>query len=268
MYHLGFVCGFLLSAFLIKHKASIYINIGLFILMTFPVLKFYLPQKAESNETLSIGMLNLLSSNRSADLVHDFIMKENFDLVVFQEVSPFWGRAIKQYSSKYPHYKSVVREGNFGMAVFSKVPLTNLKVSSLCRSGIPTISCLVKWKAQSFQLIAIHPEPPNNQDAFLNRNENFDRVNEIIKLEAFPSIVIGDFNCTSFSTNFNRIRKGTDLKDSRNGLGLQCSWNNDWPLISIPLDHALLSRRLKVIDRRVGSPTGSDHLPVLLKIGI
>lgn len=236
--------------------------------MLIPIAKFYFPKNVASNQTLSIGMLNLLSSNRSAALVHEFIKKENFDVIVFQEVSPFWGRALSQYSSTFPFFKTVVREGNFGMAIFSKIPLTNLKVSSLCRSGIPTISCMVSWESQSFQLIAIHPEPPDDQDGFLNRNETFDQVNEMIKLETLPSMVIGDFNCTSFSTNFKRIKKGTDLKDSRCGFGLQCSWNNDWPLISIPLDHALLSNKLKVVDRRLGKPFGSDHLPISLEIGI
>jgi endonuclease/exonuclease/phosphatase family metal-dependent hydrolase len=58
------------------------------------------------------------------------------------------------------------------------------------------------------------------------------------------------------------------LRDSREGFGLQNSWPAYWPWLSITIDHCLVSRDIRLIDRKVGPDIGSDHYPVLVEVGI
>jgi endonuclease/exonuclease/phosphatase (EEP) superfamily protein YafD len=268
MYHLGGVLILLLLGIITKQKNAIWLNLILAILILFPLFKLYFPVAKSSEHGLKIGAINLLSSNRAINKVINDIQIKKYDIIIFQEVSPFWGKALGQINAQYPYHKSVIREGNFGMAIYSKLPLQNIKVLSLCRTGIPTITCQVKWKNKNLNIIGIHPEPPDDQDGFENRNILFEKVNQIVKSNQGPSIVLGDFNCTAFSLNLKRLTKGIGLKDSRRGFGLQNTWNNDWPFVSITLDHAFATKEISVVSRSVGPENGSDHLPLFLEIDL
>jgi endonuclease/exonuclease/phosphatase (EEP) superfamily protein YafD len=268
MYHLGGLVILLIGGILIKQKSTIWLNIILTFLIIIPLFKFYMPSIKSSENGLKIGAINLLSSNRAiSKVIHDIQIK-NYDIIIFQEVSPFWGNALGQINAQYPYHKSVIREGNFGMAIYSKLPLQNIKVLSLCRTGIPTITCESEWKGKKLNIIGIHPEPPDDQDGFENRNILFEKVNQIVKSNQEPSIVLGDFNCTANSSNLRRLTEGSGLKDSRRGFGLQNTWNNDWPFVSITLDHAFATKEISILSRSVGPENGSDHLPLFLEIDI
>ncbi len=48
----------------------------------------------------------------------------------------------------------------------------------------------------------------------------------------------------------------------------QWSWPASFWLLAIPIDHALVSEDVRVLDRRMGPSIGSDHLPIVLDIAL
>ncbi len=71
---------------------------------------------------------------------------------------------------------------------------------------------------------------------------------------------------TTSKSSFNLF-----LLDSRRGFGVQRSWPTSMKVsilgtMRIPIDHALVSRDVKVLDRRVGPFIGSDHFPIMVDI--
>ena len=72
---------------------------------------------------------------------------------------------------------------------------------------------------------------------------------------------------TSWSPIFSRVLRLGDLRDSREGFGLQPTWSAGLPLLArIPIDHVLVGAEVTVMGREVGRAIGSDHLPVLIDL--
>ena len=84
-----------------------------------------------------------------------------------------------------------------------------------------------------------------------------------------PLLIVGDLNTTSFAPVFGELTEQLNLKDSRQGFGLQPSWpaTSVSPLM-ITLDHVLVSPEIQVINRKTGNHVGSDHLPVYVEIAL
>ncbi|MCU0878609.1 MAG: endonuclease/exonuclease/phosphatase family protein, partial [Pirellulaceae bacterium] len=83
---------------------------------------------------------------------------------------------------------------------------------------------------------------------------------------AEPLVLAGDLNLTEHSPYFRDLLRASGLADTRQGIGIQASWSPRVPLLSLPLDHVLVSRELAVVSRRLGPPLGSDHRPVVVQL--
>jgi endonuclease/exonuclease/phosphatase (EEP) superfamily protein YafD len=112
-----------------------------------------------------------------------------------------------------------------------------------------------------------HTIPPTSSYDFIQRNLQLENINKFVKHQS-NSIIVGDFNCSSFSQNYNRILKKSDLKDSRIGFGLQPSWPTWAPIFYVTLDHILVSKNINIIDRKTLSGFGSDHLPIVMEFSL
>ncbi len=230
---------------------------------------FYLSaNKKSNNSSLKIAAINLWSGNRSHTKVQSYLIQEDFDLILFQEYTPSWDNALRPLNLIYPHSKKEVRSDNFGIALFSKIPFENIDIQRLSKYGLPTIIAKTTLNNQPLTIIGSHPPPPVDPSQFKDRNNQFKKLNAIAKVAEKNSevILLGDFNCTNWSPNFSFLTKETSLRDTRKGFGIQNSWNADWWFLNVPIDHALVSDGLVVLDRKLGAANGSDHAPIELTI--
>ncbi|MEM1009786.1 MAG: endonuclease/exonuclease/phosphatase family protein, partial [Myxococcota bacterium] len=90
----------------------------------------------------------------------------------------------------------------------------------------------------------------------------------IIAQRKGPKMVLGDFNCTSWSPTFQQFLKQSRLLDSRQGWGVQPSWMLHTGLFAIPIDHVLISKEILIHQRQVGEDIGSDHRPISVKFSL
>jgi endonuclease/exonuclease/phosphatase (EEP) superfamily protein YafD len=98
------------------------------------------------------------------------------------------------------------------------------------------------------------------------RNLEFLDLARMIGAEHDPVVLAGDLNSTGWSPRFTDLLADARLRDSRQGFGVQASWPTQFMLLGIPIDHCLVSPEIQVLDRRVGGPVGSDHLPIVIDV--
>lgn len=253
----------------VKLKKEAIAGLVFFLFSGVGLVKYYVPiDQFGSVAEIKILSINLLSSNNNSDEVLDFIINEDPDLVVLQEVNQKWETYLSPLKSMFEFNLTEIREDNFGLVVLSKLELVDPRKIILSNSGVPSFYFKINENSKETHFIATDPLPPIGTDYFNYRNEQFTNLNKMVKTLNGRKVLIGDLNTTSFSPNFGRITEGTSLRDSRLGFGLQPSWNAQIPFISVAIDHVLVSKEIKVTDRRAGADIGSDHFPIIIKIGI
>jgi len=248
-----------------KHETIIS---GVFFLFTLlSISPFYFGKnKTNAKEGLKIGAINLLSSNTDFSAVTKFIHEENFDVLLLQELTPDWERQLDSTLSGFSTKIYEAREDNFGMGMLIKSNPLLLEVMNIGQAEIPSI--IAKMRHENLVIIGTHPLPPVGSEYFDLRNGQFNEINSLVKSIGSEVVVIGDLNSSSYSPNFKKITEGTTLRDSRIGFGLQPSWNALYSWLAVPIDHALVTEGIEVIDRRLGPNIGSDHHPIIIEIAV
>ncbi len=129
-------------------------------------------------------------------------------------------------------------------------------------------------------LIATHPPPPK-PGLFQFRNKQLGEIGQYIKSLSTPVILVGDLNTTMWSSYYKRFIQTTRLVNARKGFGVLPSWPTttsyspysrlpnflSW-LLSIPIDHCLISPEIKVVNTRTGANVNSDHRPLITDLVI
>ncbi|MEW5821371.1 MAG: endonuclease/exonuclease/phosphatase family protein, partial [Cyanobacteriota bacterium] len=81
------------------------------------------------NDNISIMLANILTSNNKYRLVLDLINRESPDIVAIQEVDNIWTDQLSLLKKTYPYYFEHPRTDNFGLSVYSKLPLRNINLN-------------------------------------------------------------------------------------------------------------------------------------------
>lgn len=238
------------------------------LLNTYSVGQLYMgSDNRESQYVLKILCINVLSYNTQYEKVRDLIVNEDPDIVILQEFRMSWQTNLASTMKRYPVQLEVPQVGNFGMALYSRQQINQLRSIQLGKAGVISIIGELKLQGHEMNIIATHPLPPVGQEQFDYRNNQLRALEQYIQASNKDVILLGDLNTSSFSAHFQRLVQGANLKDSRKGFGLLSSWPARVKVMQVTLDHCLVSPDIQVVDRRVGPYVGSDHLPVIVELG-
>ena len=214
---------------------------------------------------LRVMLLNVNSRLGDPERVREVVLKEDPDILVLEEVSYRWAAVMGLLTKSYPQSLIIPREDNFGIALFSKLPLEDRRGVEIGSAGVPSIHAKVRTAGALLHVIATHPLPPGGRDYSLLRNEQLARLPDHVP-RGDPVLLLGDLNVTPWSVHFRRLLHRSGLRDSAKGFGVQPTWPNFNPLLRIPLDHCLHSPDIRIVDRRVGEDVASDHYPLIVDI--
>jgi len=217
---------------------------------------------------LRLVSLNVHTENEHRDLVLKFLQNADADVILLMEVNAAWMQALQPLRTNYAQVIAEPREDNFGIALLSRLPLTNSEVMELGRAGVPTIATTISVGGEPLFLLGTHPLPPGSATYARLRNEQLQEIAALIRRHNVSAIVLGDLNCTPWSPYFTDLLRDSGLKNISSRGGLFGSWPAWLPCARIPLDHGLVSPTLRVIEKRLGPPVGSDHLPLILELQI
>ncbi len=220
----------------------------------------------ENGTPVRIMLSNVYTANSSYDLLRNLVTEEDPDIIVLEEISREWLDNIGALKEKYPYKILCPQEDNFGIGIFSKLPLTSEKVSYWGDYRLPYIEAKVEHCGKHFDIIAVHTVPPMRKDGWLMRNEQILDFAVIAKSKSSPTVLIGDLNVTPWSPVFRKLKRDSGLQDSMKGFGVQASWPVQIFPLRIPLDHCLVSKEIFVKNRKLGGDLGSDHYPVIIDL--
>jgi endonuclease/exonuclease/phosphatase (EEP) superfamily protein YafD len=217
---------------------------------------------------LRVLLLNVDTSNRRCDLVKALIRDKNPHLFVLEEVDDRWIDELRELRASYPHVVFAPREDNFGIALFSRLPLLNSTVIYLGEAEVPSVVAEVEVGNQRVTVLGTHPLPPGSPEYARFRNEQLAAIPKFLSGRKRPVILLGDLNATPWSAYFKRLVHETGLIDSSRGRGIHPTWPANFFPLRIPIDHCLVSPGVKVLNKQVGPNVGSDHLPLVVEVAL
>lgn len=260
------------------------------------IIPWYFPPAVPGGEAPALRclMANVYGDNNQYDRLLDLVAATQPDVLVVVEFTPQWSRALEPLNPLFPHQQQVPRSDNFGLALYSRIPLDNLRVDSFGSPGLPTIVADLTWGDRPLSLYAVHPPPPVSPQGFALRNGMLAHWAETIPQNPQPVVMLGDWNLSPWSPYYGEFLAKTGLHNSSQGFGIQPTWpvagvlpqklqeqtgqgatpgfppRPPWPwgqsLLQIPIDHGLISPGLRSVNFWRGPAIGSDHYPILVDL--
>jgi endonuclease/exonuclease/phosphatase (EEP) superfamily protein YafD len=238
-----------------------------FLINAVPVAGLFLPSSAVAApqaRPLRLMFVNVLRKNPDKTRAIDAMIKADPDVIVAVEVDHLWGGAMQQaLAERWPHGKVADRSDNFGVAIFSKIPMDQIDVFESPGNYVPSLRAEITVGSQKTVVYGTHPFPPMSGFTHQGWQIHMADLARRIQAERLPVILTGDFNSTPWSANYRWFVSQTGLVDSQQGFGPQPSWPTELPYLGIPIDHVLTSKSIRTERRRIGTWNGSDHRPVI-----
>ena len=258
--------GFLLQG----HMAGFLLSLVFLVLNLWLILPIYRRRASHkaSGRTYRLFFANILGTNTNYPKLFMAMRNAGADVILLVEVRPNHLHALLPELTSYPYQFSQPSEDNFGLAIFSRLPLQSAEAVTFDEICTPTLATRLQLDGTSLTLLGIHPFPPKSRAQAARRDHQLAKTAAYIATQPGELLMAGDLNSTSWSSAFQRLVKASHLLDSRQGIGIQPSWPVNNPLLRIPIDHALHTPGITIHARRLGLPTGSDHFPLLLDFSI
>ena len=233
-------------------------------------------QKPIGVRPLKICVVNVLTQNLQHDKVIAVLKDAAPDVIAVLELgTELESRLNKELGDLYRHrITEPSDDGNFGIGLWSKLPMQDEQIFHLTVPIVPSIFAQVNWEGQPVKLFATHPIPPMNSRYFQARNRHLELLSQRIRKQDQSSveaatIVVGDLNLTPWSPWYAKFVADAGLSDCIAGdrwASLTPTWYR-WPLFpfGLVLDHGFCGGGLRCSNRKVLEDIGSDHRPVLLE---
>jgi endonuclease/exonuclease/phosphatase (EEP) superfamily protein YafD len=236
----------------------------------FFIIGWYMPHSGdrEGSEQLVLMHANVLSSNDKYQRIIDLINTEDPDIIFLQEVTNDWVVGLVTLQQNYPYSYPQTRMGNFGIAVYSKIPFDTVGHVDSPPLNHPTIIATATVGIHKLTLISSHPTIPMGKRLYSARNLQLDSLLDLVQAADNPVVLLGDFNATVWDPHFRKLVDSTGLANARRGFGILPTWPTYMPFAMIPIDHILVSESIVVTGMKTGKSIGSDHLPLIVTLSL
>ncbi|MFB8790382.1 MAG: endonuclease/exonuclease/phosphatase family protein [Potamolinea sp.] len=212
---------------------------------------------------LRVLLSNVQTSNTNYASVISLVREETPKIAVFLEVNDIWAKKLDSIRTILPYSLVYAREDNFGIAMYSSLPLEKGSLKFFTNEEVASIRANITINRKVVSMIVTHPLPPIKADYFFLRNQQLQAISNYVKQLKNSVIVIGDLNTTMWSPYYKSFVQTSQLHNTRAGFGILSTWPALFPPLSIPIDHCLVSPDIQVVNSRTGKYVGSDHLPLI-----
>ena len=209
-------------------------------------------------------MINVNTYYGGVSRVAKAIRSEKPDLLLLLEVDRHWLSNLKPELAQFPSRLMEPREGNFGIALFSRFQWDAARVVFIGEANLPSVQARIAVGEARVHVLGTHLPPPVGHRSWALRNNQLAELAHHLRGITGPQIVLGDMNATPWSYHLERFLGESGLEDSAKGRCLIGTWPVFARPFSIPIDHCLHRGGIVVLGRRHGPNVGSDHLPIIV----
>lgn len=242
---------------------------------------WYLPSLQDFQEAKTDGLpLTVMTYNVNYKLwntaaVIDSVRANPVD--VFGLIEPFQEQAAAlrdNVQNLYPHY---YRATGGGLSLFSRYPINEAATDNL-GTRYHSLFATIDVEGKPVRIVVAHPLAPVSITNFVERNETMAALATYGAQQVIATVIMGDFNVTSWSIYFRDFIRNSGLRSVNLGHGLQPTWfYNDAgrslspleffkQIFKIPIDHIFISQSITVDQVFTPSAGVSDHRPVVAKL--
>jgi len=236
----------------------------------FYLIEWYLPPKpdAAGSEELKLLHANVLSSNTQHQRLVDLVAAEDPDMIFLQEITDHWLLGLEPLVQDYPFTYASARSGNFGIAVYSRIPFDSVSHVDSPPFGYPTITATARIGERDVTLISSHPTIPLGKQMYTARNQQTSSLLDLLQAADRPVVLLGDLNATVWDMHLRKLTHSAGLANARQGFGVLPTWPTFMPIAMIPIDHVLVSEGISVTSMKTAKSIGSDHLPLIVTLSL
>jgi endonuclease/exonuclease/phosphatase (EEP) superfamily protein YafD len=251
----------------LRNRNFAVLALALALINAWTVVPWYQFEEARANgTTFTILHANLLVSNHDAERFIALVEEENPHIIVVQEMTPRWLVSLKPLNAVYPYRVLAPEDSPFGIGLFSKFPLEDVRIEIMPPLGFPEIRAKFTSASLPINIFTTHPIPPLGAENYAARNEHLAATADALPGPDEATILVGDLNISMWAAHYRQLEEKTGLRNTRRGFGIRPSWPLFFPIALIPIDHVLVSSDFVVTDMRTGPDIGSDHYPIIVTL--
>ena len=233
-----------------------------------PIYKKEIGDALNRNFCIRAVTCNVRMSNRETQQLLEVLYEKNPDFILLTEVNEWWVNQLAVLEKTYPFTILHPQENTYGIAFYSKYPLSDAQVKFLVKEDIPSIHTKITIRGKPIRIIGLHPRPPAPWTTPENKDLEIIMAAGLTNDHLLPTIVTGDLNDVCWSKLTESFKYISGLKDPRVGRGILNTYNANIPLFRYPIDHFFVSKHFKVLDIQRLPYVGSDHFPVFLELNL
>lgn len=218
---------------------------------------------------ISILVSNVLMTNREYHKLIGLIEEKSPDLFLTLESDKGWERALERFEKEYKYTVKVPLDNLYGMHLYSKFPLADMKVRYLIKDDIPSIHGFVKLEnGHRAKIHCLHPRPPSPTESKTSTNRDAEILLVGHEMEEDPklTLVFGDLNDVAWSRTTKIFQRVSGLMDPRRGRGFFNTFSTEYRFLRWPLDHVFHSDDFTLMEIARERNIGSDHFPMYIKL--
>ncbi len=225
--------------------------------------------QANTGQHLSVVTANVKQSNRAYDRLLKLVEAEDADIVAVVETDQAWLDALAPFRDVYTQIIEVPHDTGYGIALYSRLPLSDTQTPDLVTKGVPSIHTTVMLPGgDKLRLYIVHPEPPIPTHDTLGRDSEIALIGLMARDQPLPAVVCGDLNDVAWSTTTRRFQRLSGLLDPRVGRGFYNTFHAQLPIFRWPLDHLFHDARFRLRGMQRLADIGSDHFPMRFDLAL
>lgn len=221
-----------------------------------------------SDNRISIMVSNVLATNKKYHKLLKLVKKMDPDILLTLESDTSWEEQLSVIEKDYPYTVKVPQNNLYGMHLYSKLELKNIKIKFLISEEIPSIhGKIVLRNGENINIHCLHPKPPSPSEdsTSTNRDAELLLVGKAVKQQN-STLVFGDLNDVAWSRTTRLFQKISGLVDPRIGRGFFNTYHAGIPVFRWPLDHVFHSKDFSLIELKRLPHIGSDHFPIFIAL--
>lgn len=229
------------------------------------------PAESTDKNTVGILIVNVLMPNRNAEALLEIVRNTEPEMVLAMETNQWWVEHLDLLKSDYPYTMLHPLDNTYGMALYSKYPLSESEIKFLQEPKVPSFHTQVKLPSgKVFMFHGVHPVPPvpskKHPDNIGEKEVALVKVGDMVAENKLPAIVAGDYNDVSWSNTTRLFQSKGNLNNVRLGRGLYNTFNAKSPIQRWPLDHFFVTQQFALLELERLPDFNSDHFPMFAKL--